>query len=113
LLCDLNDLTDKVRIMRQLPVDRFKDAQRLCLATHSKWEADLAGEFAPINVDLDPIYIGDGNTYTTSGLDLALVLVVEDLGSWFALGWRQLVLYLRRRARRGFADNRKLRDALG
>jgi transcriptional regulator GlxA family with amidase domain len=69
--------------------------------THWKWAAELAGRFTQTSVDPDPIYIRDGNTYTTAGvtagMDLALALVEEDLGSPMALKVaRELVLYLRR-----------------
>jgi len=69
--------------------------------THWKWAGDLATRFARIMVDPDPIYIRDGNTYTTAGvtagMDLALALVEEDLGSPLALGVaREMVLHLRR-----------------
>jgi transcriptional regulator GlxA family with amidase domain len=68
--------------------------------THWKWAAELAGRFKHTTVDPDPIYIRDGNTYTTAGIttgmDLALALVEEDLGSPMALKVaRKLVLYLR------------------
>jgi transcriptional regulator GlxA family with amidase domain len=70
-------------------------------ATHWKWAAKLADKFKQTIVDPDPIYIRDGNTYTsagvTAGMDLALALVEEDLGSPMALKVaRELVLYLRR-----------------
>jgi len=70
-------------------------------ATHWNWAAKLANKFQQITVDPDPIYIRDGNTYTTAGvtagMDLALALVEEDLGSPMALKVaRELVLYLRR-----------------
>jgi transcriptional regulator GlxA family with amidase domain len=69
--------------------------------THWKWAAELAERFTHTTVDPDPIYIRDGNTYTTAGvtagMDLALALVEEDLGSPMALKVaRELVLYLRR-----------------
>ena len=69
--------------------------------THWKWAGKLAHKFKQTTVDPDPIYIRDGNTYTTAGvtagMDLALALVEEDLGSSIALGVaRELVLYLRR-----------------
>jgi transcriptional regulator GlxA family with amidase domain len=69
--------------------------------THWKWATELAHEYKRITVDPDPIYIRDGNTYTsagiTAGMDLALALVEEDLGSPMALKVaRELVLYLRR-----------------
>jgi transcriptional regulator GlxA family with amidase domain len=70
-------------------------------ATHWKWAAELAEKFKRTTVDPDPIYIRDGNTYTTAGvtagMDLALALVEEDLGAPMALKVaRELVLYLRR-----------------
>jgi transcriptional regulator GlxA family with amidase domain len=70
-------------------------------ATHWKWAAALAHRFSHITVDPDPIYIRDGNTYTTAGvtagMDLALALVAEDLGAPMALKVaRELVLYMRR-----------------
>ena len=69
--------------------------------THWKWAGELAQKFKNTTVDPDPIYIRDGNTYTTAGvtagMDLALALVEEDLGSPMALKVaRELVLYLRR-----------------
>jgi transcriptional regulator GlxA family with amidase domain len=69
--------------------------------THWKWAAELASRFEHTTVEPDAIYIRDGNTYTTAGvtagMDLALALVEEDLGSPMALKVaRELVLYLRR-----------------
>lgn len=69
--------------------------------THWKWAAELAAKFKDITVDPDPIYIRDGSTYSTAGvtagMDLALALVEQDLGSLMALKVaRELVLYLRR-----------------
>src|SRR6266566_8306722 len=46
---------------------------------------ELANKFKNITVDPGPIYIRDGNTYTTAGItagmDLALALVEDDLGA--------------------------------
>ena len=69
--------------------------------THWKWATELADKFQQTIVDPNPIYIRDGNTYTTAGvtagMDLALALVEEDLGVSTALKVaRELVLYLRR-----------------
>ncbi len=71
------------------------------VTTHWKWAADLAKRCKGAKVDPDPIFIRDGNTYTTAGvtagMDLALALVEQDLGSALALRVaRELVLYLRR-----------------
>lgn len=70
-------------------------------ATHWKWAAELGSKFRHITVDPDPIYIRDGNTYTTAGvtagMDLALALVEDDLGAPMALKVaREMVLYFRR-----------------
>ncbi|MBV9624583.1 MAG: DJ-1/PfpI family protein [Acidobacteria bacterium] len=69
--------------------------------THWKWAAELRRRSSLTMVDPDPIYIRDGNTYTsagvTAGMDLALALVEQDLGSQLALKVaREMVLYLRR-----------------
>jgi transcriptional regulator GlxA family with amidase domain len=69
--------------------------------THWKWADDLVKRCPNAIIDPDPIYIRDGNTYTTAGvtagMDLALALVEQDLGSPLALRVaRELVLYLRR-----------------
>jgi transcriptional regulator GlxA family with amidase domain len=70
-------------------------------ATHWKWAEELGSRFRKITVDPEPIFIRDGNTYTTAGvlagMDLALALVEEDLGAPIALEVaRELVMYLRR-----------------
>ncbi|MEV6104810.1 GlxA family transcriptional regulator [Streptomyces sp. NPDC051940] len=63
--------------------------------------ADKLRRHPGVTVDPDPIYIRDGDVYTsagvTSGIDLALALVEEDLGRETALTVaRHLVVYLRR-----------------
>jgi transcriptional regulator GlxA family with amidase domain len=69
--------------------------------THWNW-CDLLIKRCPrAKVDPDPIFVRDGNVYTsagvTAGMDLALALVEEDYGSQLALQVaRNLVLYLRR-----------------
>ena len=70
-------------------------------ATHWKWADELACRHHKITVDPEPIFIRDGNTYTSAGvlagMDLSLALVTEDLGSQIALEVaRELVMYLRR-----------------
>ena len=69
--------------------------------THWAWCASLASMFPAVHVDPDPIFVRDGNLYSsagvTAGMDLALALVEEDLGRTVALETaRQLVLFLRR-----------------
>ncbi|MFF4534672.1 GlxA family transcriptional regulator [Streptomyces aureus] len=61
----------------------------------------LARDHPAVTVDPDPIYVRDGNVSTsagvTSGIDLALALVEEDLGRDAALTIaRHLVVFLRR-----------------
>jgi transcriptional regulator GlxA family with amidase domain len=69
--------------------------------THWKWAEELACRYKKTTVDPEPIFIRDGNTYTSAGvlagMDLALALVEEDLGSAIAVEVaRELVMYLRR-----------------
>ena len=63
----------------------------------------LAASFPLVEVDPDPIYVRDGNVFTsagvTAGMDLALALVEDDLGRDVALAIaRRMVLFLRRPA---------------
>jgi transcriptional regulator GlxA family with amidase domain len=63
----------------------------------------LADAFPTVDVDPDPIFVRDGDVYTsagvTAGMDLALALVEDDLGRDLALAVaRHLVLFLRRPA---------------
>ena len=69
--------------------------------THWAWCDALAERYPSIAVDPDPIFVRDGNVYTsagvTAGMDLALALVEDDLGRDVALAVaRRLVLFLRR-----------------
>jgi transcriptional regulator GlxA family with amidase domain len=71
------------------------------VATHWAFAAELASRYPKVRVDADPIYVKDGRVYTsagvTSGMDLALALVEEDLGREIALATaRWLVLFLKR-----------------
>ena len=57
--------------------------------------------YAGVTVDLDAIYVHDGNVWTsagvTAGIDLALALVADDHGHQAAATIaRQLVVYLQR-----------------
>lgn len=69
--------------------------------THWAYCATLARHHPAVAVDPSPIYVRDGHIATsagvTSGIDLALALVEEDLGRDIALAIaRRLVLFLRR-----------------
>jgi transcriptional regulator GlxA family with amidase domain len=67
------------------------------------WAAcrDLSRRFPTVTVEDDPIFVRDGDVWTsagaTSGMDLALALVEDDLGRSVALETaRWLVLFLKR-----------------
>ncbi len=69
--------------------------------THWAHAERLGREFPGVNVDPDPIFVRDGDIWTsagvTAGMDLALALVEDDLDREAALALaRQLVLFLRR-----------------
>lgn len=69
--------------------------------THWASCAALARNYPSIDVQPDPIFVRDGNVYTsagvTAGIDLTLALVEEDLGRPAALAVaRGLVLFIRR-----------------
>jgi transcriptional regulator GlxA family with amidase domain len=71
------------------------------VTSHWSRARQLAREHPELAVDCDPIFIKDGNIWTsagvTAGMDLALALVDEDLGRDVALAVaRELVLFLRR-----------------
>lgn len=71
------------------------------VTTHWAYAASLARDHPAVRVDADPIFIRDGRLSTsagvTSGIDLALALVEEDLGRDAALTVaRHLVVFLRR-----------------
>lgn len=67
--------------------------------THWAYARQLAARFPAVKVDPDPIWIKDGNIYSsagaTSGIDLSLALVEEDHGRKIALEVaRMLVVFL-------------------
>jgi transcriptional regulator GlxA family with amidase domain len=69
--------------------------------THWAFCAELARRFPDVRVEADPIFVQDGTVWTsagvTSGIDLALALVEEDLGRALALAVaRYLVVFLKR-----------------
>src|SRR5580692_6420169 len=69
--------------------------------THWNWCEELAHDYPRVTVDPNPIYVRDGNCYTsagvTAGIDLSLALVEEDLGRGAALHVaRMMVVFLRR-----------------
>lgn len=69
--------------------------------THWSLCAELARRFPAVRVESDPIFVRDGQVWTsagvTAGIDLALALVEEDLGRTVALAVaRYLVVFLKR-----------------
>jgi transcriptional regulator GlxA family with amidase domain len=71
------------------------------VTTHWARYNDLAERYPGVTVDADPIFVRDGDVWTsagvTAGMDLALALVEDDLGRRVALTVaRWLVLFLKR-----------------
>jgi len=71
------------------------------VTTHWAAAAQLQREYPDLEVDADPIYICDGKYWTsagvTAGIDLALALVHQDLGTEVAqMVARWLVMFLHR-----------------
>jgi len=72
-----------------------------CATTHWAAASELVRRYPAVRVDPEPIFLRDGNVWTsagvTAGMDLALALVEEDLDRDAALAIaRHLVLFLRR-----------------
>lgn len=68
---------------------------------HWKFGRELARHYPEVQVEHDPLWVKDGNIYTSAGLsagiDLALAWVEEDCGAGLAHeAARELVLFLRR-----------------
>jgi len=69
--------------------------------THWRRCAEFARRFPAVHLEPDPIFVRDGNIWTsagiTAGIDLALALVEADLGPKLALAVaRHLVVFLKR-----------------
>jgi len=69
--------------------------------THWKFGRELAKRYPGVRVEHDPLWVKDGNIYTSAGIsagiDLALAWVEEDCGAGLAHeAARELVLFLRR-----------------
>ena len=68
---------------------------------HWKFGRELAARYPDVRVEHDPLWVKDGNIYTSAGIsasiDLALAWVEEDCGAGLAHeAARELVLFLRR-----------------
>jgi len=69
--------------------------------THWRFGREMATRFPHVRVEHDPLWVKDGNIYTSAGIsagiDLALAWVEEDCGAGLAHeAARELVLFLRR-----------------
>lgn len=69
--------------------------------THWKFSEEMSKRYPRVKVETDPIWVKDGNMYTSAGIsagiDLALAWVEEDCGASTAQEIaRELVLFLRR-----------------
>jgi transcriptional regulator GlxA family with amidase domain len=69
--------------------------------THWKFGRELASRYPRVKVEHEPLWVRDGNVYTSAGIsagiDLALAWVEEDCGAALAHeAARELVLFLRR-----------------
>lgn len=71
------------------------------VTTHWQFCRKLAREYPKVKVEIAPYFLKDGSVYTSaglsSGMDLALALVEEDMGKPFALQIaKEMVLFLKR-----------------
>ncbi len=71
------------------------------VTTHWRFALDVQQCWPKLRVNADAIYIKDGKFYTsagvTAGIDLALALVEEDLGTGVAMNVaREIIVYLKR-----------------
>jgi transcriptional regulator GlxA family with amidase domain len=104
----LRNSASKVRRLGAVCVGAFLLAQAGLLdgrraTAHWKFGRELAAKFPRVRVEADPLWVKDGNIYTSAGVsagvDLALAWMEEDCGSALAHeAARELVLFLRRPA---------------
>ena len=71
------------------------------VATHWDWAARLQSRHPGVEVDAEPIYIHDGQVWTSAGvsagIDLTLALIEEDYGHRVAIETaRHLVMFIKR-----------------
>jgi transcriptional regulator GlxA family with amidase domain len=102
----LKKMADEVRRLGAVCVGVFLLAEAGLLngrraTTHWKFGRELAARYPGVQVEHDPLWVKDGNIYTSAGIsagiDLALAWVEEDCGAGLAHeAARELVLFLRR-----------------
>ncbi len=84
-----------------------------CATTHWVLVDELRRRYPQVTVEVDRIFVRDGNVYTsagvTTGIDLALAMIEEDHGRTLALRVaRALVAYLKRPAGQAQVSNHLL-----
>ena len=113
----LNPITPSLRAWLRQRAKRVRRLGSICLGafvladagllknrravTHWRFCSEFSRRFPDLKVEMNPIFIKEGNVYTTAGvsagIDLSLALIEEDEGfksaNWVA---RNLVLFLRR-----------------
>jgi transcriptional regulator GlxA family with amidase domain len=102
----LKKMAPKVRRMGAVCVGAFLLAEAGLLndrraTTHWRFGREMAKRYPGVRVQHDPLWVKDGNIYTSAGIsagiDLALAWVEEDCGASLAHeAARELVLFLRR-----------------
>lgn len=102
----LRNVALKVRRLGAVCVGAFLIAEAGLLngrtaTTHWRFGREMASRFPRVRVQHDPLWVKDGNIYTSAGIsagiDLALAWVEEDCGPGLAHeAARELVLFLRR-----------------
>ena len=102
----LNKMAPAVRRLGAVCVGAFLLAEAGLLdgrraTAHWKFGRELAARYPRVRVEHDPVWVKDGNIYTSAGfsagIDLALAWVEEDCGAGLAHeAARELVLFLRR-----------------
>jgi transcriptional regulator GlxA family with amidase domain len=102
----LRNVAPEVRRLGAVCVGAFLIAEAGLLngrtaTTHWRFGREMARRFPRVRVQHDPLWVKDGNIYTSAGIsagiDLALAWVEEDCGSGLAHeAARELVLFLRR-----------------
>jgi transcriptional regulator GlxA family with amidase domain len=104
----LRKMAIKVRRLGAVCVGAFLLAEAGLLngrraTTHWRFGREMATRYPSVGVQHDPLWVKDGNIYTSAGIsagiDLALAWVEEDCGAGLAHeAARELVLFLRRPA---------------
>jgi transcriptional regulator GlxA family with amidase domain len=102
----LNKIAAEVRRLGAVCVGAFLLAEAGLLnnrraTTHWRFGREMASRYPRVSVQHDPLWVKDGNIYTSAGIsagiDLALAWVEEDCGAGLAHeAARELVLFLRR-----------------